>query len=110
MSVWERPIDDLDDVMVLEAPEDSDTGVLEAPTSTPVQEAAPQLRISLRHRLFLLDVLILTAVWSSVLLLPGPTRTVDLIATVAAVAAGFLSARANGLYTTWVNSMRREPF
>jgi exopolysaccharide biosynthesis polyprenyl glycosylphosphotransferase len=100
MSVWERRIDDLEDVVVLDGPDAADAI---APAGV---ETAPRLRISLRHRLFLLDVLILTAVWTSVLALPGPTRQVDLIATVAAVAAAFLSARAQGLYTTWVNSMR----
>jgi exopolysaccharide biosynthesis polyprenyl glycosylphosphotransferase len=101
MSVWERRIDDLEDVVVLDAPDAAD---VDLELSTPVVEPA-RLRISLRHRLFLLDVLVLTAVWGSVLLLPT-FRPVDVLATVAAVAAGFLCARAQGLYTTWVNSMR----
>jgi exopolysaccharide biosynthesis polyprenyl glycosylphosphotransferase len=109
MSVWERSIDDVSVLGPLLDTEGGAEALAPAPTTTladTVRRAAPLGRVSLRHRLFLLDVEILAIVWLVVLVLVGDGHPVDAVAAAAAVAAGFLSARAQGLYTTWVNSMR----
>jgi exopolysaccharide biosynthesis polyprenyl glycosylphosphotransferase len=108
MSVWERSIEDVSVLVPLTDAEGDDRAEAVPATtlSDSLRRAVPLGRMSLRHRLFLLDVEILTIVWLAVLIVIGDGRPVDAVAATAAVAAGFLSARAQGLYTTWVNSMR----
>lgn len=109
MSVWERRIDDLDEVVLDPTLAPSVPDVEPAAGATPTGDRPPadiEGGLPLRYRLYLLDILVLSAVWAPVLILPGPARSVDLVATAVAVLAGFFSARAQGLYTTLVNSMR----
>lgn len=61
---------------------------------------------SLRRRLVAVDATILAAVWGPVLLLLGGAGLRGVAPTVAAITAALLTARAHGLYTTWINSMR----
>ena len=101
MSVWERHLDDLD----------LTTTVSErAPTPTTALTAAvPRIavpRLCLRYRLVAIDVLALGAAFGAALLSRPGRAAADVLVVAVAAGAGVLSARAQGLYSTWVNSMR----